>query len=532
MGIERIDDIKIPGSVIFALILLSLCYFYPLPVKAQSSVVVQNPLNSNLNSPFGMRDGRRHTGIDLRARTPTNVPITRSARCYLRGGYGLQGQVAHACGVVEAFSHLSQCDANTIITGSSGDTSGRQGVAEPHLHYEISLNGTFVDPMKAFGQNLCEDSVRQSLIADARNSLNGQAGGGGAAGAPAGNQPAPPVQPTDNIVQVPTGGVDPRTGIVNTGPEYYVVTTPDGRVYQERVPGDEPSIQTTLPPTTSDVVLPGSGSGEITGCAADTWTAMVNQAVLQARREHVMNARYIAKADTVLSYSCFSEALVTAGQNAGIFSESNAWMNRQIDILGGSIVQVNMQFDQYALDGALTNAALEPYESFIRAYFNHGFLGGLLGPAGNNNPVGFVESDSSQSRTPCGIMAQVWQQAKCMNVSDDPMFYKFSDLIGNDPRKYPPSYTCFDTGITQSMIDIAQNKSAQFSRLDTHMNKIYPKNGHCAPAIPTGITVHRRKGGAQISSLMTYPDGLCPTVGCSYQNGGGNSAGTCQIKGP
>ena len=47
------------------------------------------------------------------------------------------------------------------------------------------------------------------------------------------------------------------------------------------------------------------------GCANDTWTAMVNQAALQSRREDLMNKTYIVKADSVLQYSCFQDELIT-----------------------------------------------------------------------------------------------------------------------------------------------------------------------------------------------------------------------------
>jgi len=527
MGIERIAKTGLMGAIAFVLFLL----FTSVPVKpASAQVIIQLPL-SQVNSEFKMRWGRRHTGVDLQAATPTDIPINGSASCETQSGYGIIASVARACGVVERYAHLSQCSANKIVTGSSGDTSGNQGVAQAHLHYEVLINGTFVDPQFVAGKDLCDASVREAAIADANTKLNGNAGGGGGAGAGS-NAPAPPAQPTDSIVEVPTGGTDPNTGVVNNGPAYYVVTTPDGRTYTEYVPSDEPTTHTTLPPTTSIVVPPGSSSNEVTGCGTDTWRAMVNQAVLQTRREMLMNQRYIAKADSVMAYSCFSDMLANAGEYLGVFSETRMWVNKEVPIIDGHVVIVNVYMGANSLDGAITNAALEPYEAWLRSNFNHDFLGGLLGAGGRPGGGGEGEEGNSvQSMAPCGIMAQVWQQAKCMNMTDQPMFYRFEELIGNDPRKYPPNYACHDSGIFQNMIDIAKNKEAEFSKVETHLNRIRPLNGVCAPPLATGVTVTTREGADRLTTELTYPDALCITAGCSYQRSGG-SAGVCEIKAP
>jgi len=298
--------------------------------SARAQVVLQMPLQTSINSEFKMRWGRPHTGLDLQAPVPTPIPTNGVfLGCPRISGYGIQGKIGHACGVEEHFSHLSECEPNKMVTGSSADTTGRQtnDRGEPmvaaHLHYEILINGTFVDPQEAFGQDLCKGDVRQRLIDSANQKINGKAGGGGGAGADSNAPPPSPAGvPQEKVVEVQTGQKDPVTGVINTGPTYYSVQTPDGRTTQEYIPGDEPMTQNMLPPTTSDIVPAGSSNNEVTGCGTDTWRAMVNQAVLQTRREMLMNERYIAKADSVLAYSCFAQTMEIAGKYLGVFSET------------------------------------------------------------------------------------------------------------------------------------------------------------------------------------------------------------------
>ncbi len=545
-GIKRGGREK--NTKIFVIILL-LSSLFPVALYADNSVVVTAPTSASVTSTYRMRSlsggpAEPHRGVDYGVSCGTEFAPRNggSLRCSTINGYGVVGDVSHACGVTERYAHLSSCSASggKMISGNTGISVSSTGGDGCHLHHEIRINGTAVDPAVAQGRNLCDSDVQRELIADAQNKLNGLAGGGappqGGAGGEVQGKPDAPTggSEPDNIQYVPSGQPDPYTGVINTGPGYYVTETKDGRIQTETAPGTDENTSTLVPPTTTNVVSNVNAGDEVTGCATDTWTAMVNQAVLQSRREMAMNKRYIAKADSVLSYSCFSKAIDKVRFNAGVFSESQRWVNHQVDLLEGSFALINVQLGQFSLDGALTNAALEPYETFLRSYFSHEFLGGLADThsAGGGAGGGATahEHSSQQAYVECGKMAEVWNEAKCLNVTDDPLFYKFSDLITKDPREYPENYKCFDTGITQGMINVAQNKSAQFSKVDPYLDILYPDGGNCAPAIPTGVTVYRQKGPDQITQTIDYPDGLCLTAGCSYQNGGDATPGTCQIK--
>lgn len=116
------------------------------------------PLESETSSPFGayrvlnqtMRT--RHTGWDQRA--PVGTPIKAAAagtvafagRLDIRGDYVI---IDHGYGVYSGYAHLSQTHvtrAQTIaagqIIGMSGNTGRSSG---PHLHWEVAVNGEWVD---------------------------------------------------------------------------------------------------------------------------------------------------------------------------------------------------------------------------------------------------------------------------------------------------------------------------------------------------------------------------------------------------
>ncbi|MFQ6057487.1 MAG: peptidoglycan DD-metalloendopeptidase family protein [Anaerolineae bacterium] len=121
------------------------------------------PVWDEVTSGFGYREfkGRRgfHTGIDIGVWYRTEVRATKDGLVIAAGwesGYGWMVEIRHEMGYSTLYAHLSRyfvevgdgVKAGDIIglSGSSGNTTG------PHLHYEIRLNGTPVDPMKYLGE--------------------------------------------------------------------------------------------------------------------------------------------------------------------------------------------------------------------------------------------------------------------------------------------------------------------------------------------------------------------------------------------
>ncbi len=512
-------------------IVLFLAILNPVLVIAQTNVVINEPTTYQRNQPFQMRTPTRpHRGHDYLVPCGTTIQTQAPVQCRVAGGYGSLAEASHGCGVVTRYAHLNSCVSGqtSVVSGGARGSEGAGNSEGCHLHYELRINGTAVNPASAFGQNLCDPATQQRLIEEAQNILNGQAGGGGGSTAtpntpPGGTPGGTPGTGTPSGSGIRSVTYVPGGTLTNPGRGYYLIETNDGRITREIDLSGEQPLAPPLPPTETDVVMTGgAGTGEVTGCATDTWAAMVNQSVLQTRREMLFNQRYIAKPDSVMAYSCLSEQLLQVGQTVGpIFSESQLWVNREVDILNGEMVTVNVDMGRSSLDGAVVNVATEPYEGYLMSLFNHDFLGGLGSAedeAGGNHEDHDAHSQS-QEHTPCGIMAQVWQMAKCMDATDDPLFYRFEDLINFDPRQYPSNYACNNTGITQGMIDIARGENMAFDPIEPRIDMLWPLTGNCYPAIRTGVTTVRMSGSGQITNEVSTLDGVCITAGCSYQGG-------------
>lgn len=118
----------------------------------------QKPMNAELTSLFGTvrtLNGTfptRHTGWDLRAATGTPVHASAAGRVAFAGVLDIRGNhviIDHGEGVFSTYSHFSQVFvtrgqevARDEIIGLSGNTGRSSG---PHLHWEIAVNGEFVD---------------------------------------------------------------------------------------------------------------------------------------------------------------------------------------------------------------------------------------------------------------------------------------------------------------------------------------------------------------------------------------------------
>ncbi|HXV34436.1 MAG TPA: peptidoglycan DD-metalloendopeptidase family protein [Gaiellaceae bacterium] len=111
------------------------------------------PVNGVVTSGFGWRWGRMHEGIDIAA--PSGTPIRAAAGGTIiytgyMGGYGNITIIDHGNGLATAYAHQSaiyigggSVSQGTVIgaVGSTGNSTG------PHLHFEVRVNGSAVDPM-------------------------------------------------------------------------------------------------------------------------------------------------------------------------------------------------------------------------------------------------------------------------------------------------------------------------------------------------------------------------------------------------
>ncbi len=137
------------------------------------------PIVGSIRSAFGGRsdpfsgEGAFHTGIDLTASTGTPIHVTADGTVEstsFSGRYGKLIVIDHGNGVETYYAHLSQflvvpgqeVRRSEVIglTGASGRVTG------PHLHYEVRVAGTPVNPYKYMGK---PENTKAILQAQARH---------------------------------------------------------------------------------------------------------------------------------------------------------------------------------------------------------------------------------------------------------------------------------------------------------------------------------------------------------------------------
>ena len=118
------------------------------------------PVDGRLRSAFGSRSdplsGKRrfHTGVDLEV--PSGTPVHATADGIVigakwSGAYGKLVKLDHGNGIETYYAHLSHFlvrPGQTVRRGQVIALSGRTGrVTGPHVHYEVRLRGTPVNPL-------------------------------------------------------------------------------------------------------------------------------------------------------------------------------------------------------------------------------------------------------------------------------------------------------------------------------------------------------------------------------------------------
>lgn len=113
------------------------------------------PTYGDVTSRFGWRWGGNdwHPGIDIANDEGTPIVAAATGTVVFSGwyyGYGKMIQVDHHNGIVTAYAHCSELLVNVGEVVNKGDTiayMGNTGFSTgPHLHYEVRVNGTVVNP--------------------------------------------------------------------------------------------------------------------------------------------------------------------------------------------------------------------------------------------------------------------------------------------------------------------------------------------------------------------------------------------------
>jgi len=112
------------------------------------------PVSGPVTSPFGMRWGRMHTGIDIGVPYGTPIRAAASGQVIYAGwmdGYGNLVFIDHGRGISTGYAHQSSIAVSNGQAITQGQVIGYVGCTGhcfgPHLHFEVRVNGTPVDPL-------------------------------------------------------------------------------------------------------------------------------------------------------------------------------------------------------------------------------------------------------------------------------------------------------------------------------------------------------------------------------------------------
>lgn len=138
--------------------------FYDETGKSAKKFLVRKPLSGGtLRSGFGMRRhpilgySRLHSGVDWSDRTGTPIYAAGNGtikKAAWTSGYGRRIEIQHANGYVTTYSHQSGFakgirEGMRVRQGQLIGYIGSTGLSTgAHLHYEVLVNGRFVDPMR------------------------------------------------------------------------------------------------------------------------------------------------------------------------------------------------------------------------------------------------------------------------------------------------------------------------------------------------------------------------------------------------
>jgi len=123
-------------------------------LASRGAARVSWPCGGGIVSPFGMRGGRMHEGIDIGA--DYGDPVAAAAGGTVTaagwdGGYGKAVEISHGSGVVTKYAHLSTINVAVGRSVDRGEIIGKVGSTGystgPHLHFEVIIDGQQRNPV-------------------------------------------------------------------------------------------------------------------------------------------------------------------------------------------------------------------------------------------------------------------------------------------------------------------------------------------------------------------------------------------------
>jgi murein DD-endopeptidase MepM/ murein hydrolase activator NlpD len=123
------------------------------PIRQGSGALIW-PVDGPVVSPFGMRWGRLHAGVDIAVPAGTAIRAAGSGRVALMGwvgGYGNYTCVQHTASLSTCYAHQSSFATSNGASVRQGQVIGYVGCTGhcfgDHLHFETRVGGAAVDPM-------------------------------------------------------------------------------------------------------------------------------------------------------------------------------------------------------------------------------------------------------------------------------------------------------------------------------------------------------------------------------------------------
>lgn len=123
------------------------------PILAATGTLL-TPSRGAISSPFGMRWGKMHEGLDIAANMGDPIKAALDGIVVYSGwetGYGNVIKLQHKNGLMTIYGHCSKLDVSVGQNVNKGDQIGLVGSTGnstgPHLHFEVRVNGVAQNPV-------------------------------------------------------------------------------------------------------------------------------------------------------------------------------------------------------------------------------------------------------------------------------------------------------------------------------------------------------------------------------------------------
>lgn len=118
------------------------------------------PVKGQISSSFGVRNGMKHSGVDIKAPMGTPVVAAAEGQVIYKGqlrGYGNILIVRHSEDLATVYAHLNEIHASDhqhVRQGETIGTVGNSGQSEgAHLHFEVRVRNVARNPLFYLSEN-------------------------------------------------------------------------------------------------------------------------------------------------------------------------------------------------------------------------------------------------------------------------------------------------------------------------------------------------------------------------------------------